>query len=85
MINQAERLSRALLTLANDNKEDKKRDLSVHTHFPYIKQAVPSRMIVPLQDALTCSLPSSADAVMNHKPFQSAPVEILGKAYKFII
>lgn len=76
MIKQAERLSTTLLKLADDKTEDKKRELSISQHFPYVKQVVPSRMIIPLQDALTCTLPSSADTVKSHGPFPAAPVEI---------
>ena len=78
MIKQADRLSSILLRLANDKKEDKKRELSISQDFAYAKPAVPSRMIMPLQDALTCTLPSTSDTVKSHNPFPLPPVEIHG-------
>jgi serine/threonine-protein kinase ATR len=79
MIQDASRLSGTLLRLAQDKPDDKKRDLSMKTHYDYVLAAVPSRMIMPLQDALTCTLPSSADGVKTHNPFPLQPVEILGE------
>ena len=79
MIKQADRLSQNLLTLANDKVENKKRELTVSMDFKYVKSAFPSRMIVPLQDALTCTLPSTANTVKSHNPFPTAPIEIHGR------
>ena len=79
MVKEADRLSRTLLALADDKTEDKKRDLSISQHFPYAKSVFPSRMIVPLQDALTCTLPSIANTVKSHSPFSERPVELHGK------
>ena len=81
MIKQADRVSQNLLTFANDKVENKKRDLTISMDFKYVKSAFPSRMIVPLQDALTCTLPSTANTVNSHNPFPAAPVEILGKSH----
>lgn len=80
MIKDAKALSRNLLRLADDKVEDKKREMSVNAHFAYMKEVVPSRMIMPLQDALTCSLPSTAETVKSHNPFPLQAVEIKGKA-----
>jgi len=79
IIKHAERLSSTLLRLADDPNGDKRPDLTISSHFGYVKQVVPTRMIMPLQDALTCTLPSSADTVMSHNPFPLAPVEIHGE------
>ena len=84
IIKQAERLSLVLLKLANDKKdqqkkEEHKRDLTISQHFDYVKSAVPSKMIIPLQDALTATLPSTADTVKTHNPFPSSAVEIKGE------
>ncbi|WVF72846.1 hypothetical protein IAT40_007664 [Kwoniella sp. CBS 6097] len=48
------------------------------TDFIYVKAALPTRMILPLQDALTCVLPTTADTVLSHNPFPTTPVEIAG-------
>lgn len=80
MIGDASRLSTVLLKLAVDRVEEKKRDLSMKTNFPYVLAALPSKMIMPLQDALTCTLPSTADGIKSHNPFPASPVEIAGKA-----
>ena len=79
MIAEASRLGSALLRLSEDNTEQKKRDMVLSVHFPYVKSAVPSRMIIPLQDALSCSLPSSAEAMAGHNAFPDNPVEIHGE------
>lgn len=79
MIREADRLSTALLKLADDKVD--KREVSIATYFPYVKNAVPSKMIMPLQDALTCALPTSPDQVHTHNPFPQMAVEIQGKLF----
>ena len=79
MVKEADRLSRTLLALADDKTDDKKRELSISQHFSYAKSVFPSRMIVPLQDALTCTLPSIANTVKSHNPFADHPVELQGE------
>ena len=74
----AERLSKILLQLATDRRDDDGKQLSMRTRFPYVSKAFPSRMIMPLQSALTLTLPSSADALKNHDPFPQDLVEIKG-------
>lgn len=81
MIKDATLLSRNLLRLAEDKVEDKRREASINTHYSYMKEVFPSRMIVPLQDALTCSLPSTAETVRTHNPFPSQTVEIAGEHF----
>lgn len=78
MIRDAEAFSRTLLRLADDHVEDRKRDMSIALHYPYVNNVFPSRMIMPLQDALTCTLPSSSDTVLSHNPFPGGLVEITG-------
>lgn len=80
MVRDADGLSRMLLKLADDQIEDKRKEMSIATHFPYVNSVFPSRMIMPLQDALTCTLPSSADTVQSHNPFPGALVEIKGES-----
>ncbi|KAK4688808.1 hypothetical protein P7C73_g1302, partial [Tremellales sp. Uapishka_1] len=77
MIDDAKRLSGILLQLALE-KAEKNQDYSIKTHFSFANAAFPSRMIMPLQDALTCTLPSSSDTVLSHNPFPHPPVEIRG-------
>jgi len=79
MIREAERLSGALLQLSNDKTDEKKREISIQTAFPYVKKVFPSKMIMPLQDALTPSLPISADMVKSHNPFPTQQVLIDGR------
>lgn len=80
LIKEAERLSQMLLRLADDKTEDTKREYTISSNFPYVKAAVPSRMIMPFQDALTGTLPSTAATVLTHNPFPDAPVEIQGES-----
>jgi serine/threonine-protein kinase ATR len=84
MVKDAERLSSNLLRMSNDKIEDKRKDVSVATTFPYIvtEKVFPSRMIIPLQDSLTCTLPSSSDTVYSHFPFPYQPVYIKGESRK---
>lgn len=81
MIEEAGRLSAILLRLAEDKVDDKRRDLSAKEVFPYVisDRCFPSRMIMPLQDALTGSLPATPETVRSHNPFPSAPVQIIGR------
>lgn len=80
MIRDADNLSRMLLRLADDQIEDRKKELSISTHFPYVNSVFPSKMIMPLQDALTCTLPSSAETIHSHNPFPGSFVEIKGQS-----
>jgi hypothetical protein len=78
-VKEAERLSSVLLKLADDKGDSRKRELSLNTSFPYVKAALPSNMIIPLQDALTCTLPSTPDTLKHHNPFPGGLVKIQGK------
>lgn len=80
MIREGKRLSAALLRLAEDKVD--KREVSIITLFPYVKHAVPSKMIMPLQDALTCVLPTNIEQLHGHKPFPQSMVEIQGANVK---
>ncbi|WVR00045.1 hypothetical protein IAU59_007187 [Kwoniella sp. CBS 9459] len=62
----------------DDKVDDKKRTMSIESNFAYVRTALPTRMILPLQDALTCALPTTADTVLSHNPFPTTPVEIAG-------
>lgn len=78
MVKDADMLSKTLLKLANDTPDDRKREMSIIVHYSYVNSAFPSRMIMPLQDALTCTLPSSSETVQTHNPFPGSIVEIKG-------
>jgi serine/threonine-protein kinase ATR len=57
--------------------------MSISTHYSYVREAFPSRMIMPLQDALTCSLPSTSGLIKTHNPFPGSIVEIRGELSYF--
>jgi serine/threonine-protein kinase ATR len=80
MIRDASSFSRTLLKLADDKAEDRRKDMSIAQHYSYVNQAFPSKMIMPLQEALTCSLPSTTDTLLTHNPFPSQLVEIKGRS-----
>lgn len=63
---------------AEDKPEGKIRQASVEKRYPYLKEVFPSSMILPLQDALTCVLPSSGSSLKGHLAFPDAPVTIIG-------
>lgn len=91
VISEAVSFSTTLLKLSNDPGHDPHYDaktagkdlpnhnklrLSVSVNFSYANASFPQNMILPLQDALTCTLPSSADTVTSHNPFPRTPVII---------
>jgi serine/threonine-protein kinase ATR len=78
MIQDAQKFSKTLLRLADDKVEDRRKDMSISANYPYVLSVFPSRMIMPLQDALTCSLPSTTDMIKTHNPFPGPLVEIRG-------
>ncbi|XAO25645.1 hypothetical protein I312_104473 [Cryptococcus bacillisporus CA1280] len=75
-IRDADIFSSTLLKFTDHKIDGRKREKSIQSHFPYVKSAFPTKMILPLQDALTCSLPTSSDTVKTHNPFPNAPIEI---------
>ncbi|WVO23083.1 uncharacterized protein IAS62_004428 [Cryptococcus decagattii] len=75
-IKDADIFSSTLLKFTDHKVDGRKREKSIQSHFPYVKSAFPTKMILPLQDALTCSLPTSSDTVKTHNPFPNAPIEI---------
>lgn len=79
-IRDADIFSSTLLKFTDHKIDGRKREKSIQSHFPYVKSAFPTKMILPLQDALTCSLPTSSDTVKTHNPFPNAPIEIHGKS-----
>lgn len=63
---------------ANHNRHH----LSISANFPYVKNAFPTTVILPLQDSLTCTLPSSAETVKTHNPFPDGFVTIKGEIFQ---
>jgi hypothetical protein len=53
--------------------------LSVALQFPWLQQAFPTAMMVPTQDALTCSLPTSSDSLKSNNPFPQGYTTITSK------
>ncbi|KAL7422782.1 hypothetical protein Q5752_002077 [Cryptotrichosporon argae] len=73
----AQKLSSVLLRLSED-KNNKEKTMSIAKSYGYVRDAFPSTMILPLQDALTCTLPTTAEAVQSHNPFPGEPIHIHG-------
>lgn len=78
-VEDATKLSKTLLRLSDEKVDGKKTLASISQHFPFVKEGIPCRMIMPLQDALTCTLPSATDMVKTHNPFPNTPVTIAGE------
>lgn len=53
-----------------------KSSLTLAQHFPYVAGHFPTRMILPLQDALTCTLPSSSETLPTHQAFPKGYITI---------
>lgn len=81
--------SRTMLDLSVDDGKDEtfnpktqkyanqgRSHLSIAKNFEYVNRVFPTSVILPLQDALTCTLPSSGDSVRSHNPFPGKFVTI---------
>lgn len=90
VIDDAATFSKSMLRLSTDpgaevaTGKDKRSkanslNLSVSSHFPWLSQFFPTSMIVPTQDALTCSLPSSSDNLKTNNPFPQGYTSITSK------
>ncbi|WWC71522.1 uncharacterized protein I206_105480 [Kwoniella pini CBS 10737] len=75
LIKDATNFSSILLRFTDDKVDDKKRQMSMASDFSYVAKSK-TKMILPLQDALTCSLPTTSETVRSHSPFPNAPVSI---------
>ncbi|WVW85570.1 hypothetical protein I302_107608 [Kwoniella bestiolae CBS 10118] len=75
LIKDAANFSSVLLRFTDDKVEDKVRQMSMSKDFNQV-WTTRTKMILPLQDALTCELPTTADTVKSHNPFPNAPVSI---------
>lgn len=80
LIKDAERFSGQLLRLCNDPVPDKRRESSIATHYPYMRQGLPTHMMIPLQDAMTGTLPSTPETLLSHNPFPAPVVGIRSKS-----
>lgn len=97
VIDSAVAFSSMLLRLSEDPGLDKDYDpsknrkekpnhnklhLTISANFPYAAKVFPSEMIMPLQNALTCTLPSSSETLKTHNPFMQGYVIIQGRQDK---
>ncbi|OCF57218.1 hypothetical protein L486_04674 [Kwoniella mangroviensis CBS 10435] len=77
LIKDATNFSGILLKFTDDKVDEKKRQMSMSNDFDYVTKTK-TRMILPLQDALTCALPTTSETVKSHNPFPFTPVTIAG-------
>lgn len=82
-IDSARKLASTLLKLAIAPPPDKGSTASIREKYPYVHEVFPSTMIIPLQDALTCSLPSTAETRRTHRPFPGDTITISGEQEPF--
>lgn len=84
-IQDAERFSANMLVLADAPVGDAKKTHSIANDYPFMKNVFPTRMMMPLQDALTGTLPSTSTGTnpfhaeaqrRSHNPFPIEPVTI---------
>jgi hypothetical protein len=54
-------------------------NLSLTKSFEWLKNTFPTTMIVPTQEALTCTLPSSAENLRTNNPFSQGFATIISK------
>jgi serine/threonine-protein kinase ATR len=66
-------MTHELLGLCDYQLRDDKRSLSMRRDFPRLYALAPSRLIIPLQESLTASLPPSSSSSADHQPF---PVDL---------
>lgn len=66
------------MRFADQRPEGKIRHASIAKQYPYLQGVFPSQMILPLQDALTCVLPSSGSPLTGHNAFPDEVVTIKG-------
>jgi len=90
VINDAVSFSQSMLRLSTDpgidtNVSKDKRikanslNLTVSANFPWLRGSFPTSMIVPTQEALTCSLPTSAESLKSNNPFPQGFTNIQGE------
>ncbi|WRT68452.1 uncharacterized protein IL334_005428 [Kwoniella shivajii] len=83
LIKDATNFSSVLLRFTDEKVDDKKRQMSLASDFDYVKKTA-TKMILPLQDALTCTLPTTSDTVKSHNPFPNVPVTIACEYLKIL-
>lgn len=86
-INKAMAMTTELLKLARHEVVKTSSSFSMRRHFPVLQQLAPSPLLIPLQEALTVSLPSSAAALKRHEhnPFPVTTVRFKGQQIIFQI
>jgi serine/threonine-protein kinase ATR len=58
-----------LLHLCNSKGDDERKSYSMSQHFPKLRDLGHSDLLIPLQESLTVTLPSSSSAEATHQPF----------------
>ncbi|KDQ64194.1 hypothetical protein JAAARDRAFT_117891 [Jaapia argillacea MUCL 33604] len=72
LINQCMAMTNELLALCDyPLRDDGKKPLNMSKDFPKLARLAPSRLIIPLQESLTASLPPNSSTDSIHQPFPS--------------
>ncbi|GAO52708.1 hypothetical protein G7K_6779-t1 [Saitoella complicata NRRL Y-17804] len=69
LVNQAKKMTDQLLQLCNFEISGRQTTLSLSKHMRFQHSVAPSSLVVPLQSALTLTLPSSPVTLKYHHPF----------------
>ncbi|TPX33900.1 hypothetical protein SmJEL517_g03296 [Synchytrium microbalum] len=69
LIQDAQRMTEGLLEISQRPVGQRQTTLSFNNDFRNLLKMVPSQMIIPLQSAMTVTLPASAKTLSSHKPF----------------
>ncbi|EIN10974.1 hypothetical protein PUNSTDRAFT_63830 [Punctularia strigosozonata HHB-11173 SS5] len=69
LINESVSMTHELLRLCDFKLKDDKKILSMRRDFPRLYNLAPSRLIIPLQESLTASLPPTSLSSADHQPF----------------
>lgn len=78
-INKALQMTKELLRLAKHDIPKQNNTVSMQRLFPTLKALGPSPLLIPLQEALTVSLPSDANVKgKEHNPFPVCTVRFKG-------
>lgn len=73
-----------LLNLCNSNIRDDRRVLTMSKDFPRLYRLMPSKLIIPLQESLTASLPPTSTSESTHQPFPVDAPTFYGKYIRFL-
>lgn len=85
MINMAQKVTEQLLALCNTELQGKPVRVSLRREFNFKHGIAPCPLVIPLQSALTATLPSASNtsvgSVKTHMPFSSDSPTIEGKQF----